>query len=326
MKARVFFSYSHSDANFRDELEKHLKILQRRGLIEIWNDKMIPAGEELDSSISVELERADVILLLISVDFINSNYCYDIELKRALERHDEKEAIVIPVILRPCAWQKLSFGKLKALPKDGHPVVKHSTLDDAFLDITNGIENAIDKISKTKNLVSNQNDSFLAQTMNYESQLKSLPRSSNLAIPRKFTDHDKDDFVTNAFEYIANYFEGSLKELENRYPLIRTKFERVDTRSFESTIYFDGVQKGKCGVWLGALTSFERGTPDLLFSSNGLSKGGNSCNETMSVKDNGNFLGLTIGFGFNTSDSLLTIQGAAEQYWSKFFDPIKNSI
>jgi 7-cyano-7-deazaguanine synthase in queuosine biosynthesis len=141
----VFFSYSHKDEKLRDKLAEHLRLMERKGLIRSWHDRCISAGTEWEGQISKHLERAGVILLLVSPSFIDSNYCYDVELKRAMERHDKGEALVIPVILRPCAWQEAPFGKLQALPKDGKPVASKDwhNHDTAMLNIAEGIEKAI---------------------------------------------------------------------------------------------------------------------------------------------------------------------------------------
>jgi len=97
----------------------------------------------------MHLERADIILLLISADFIASDYCYSIEMMRALERHDAGEARVIPIILRPTYWQETPFSKLQVLPTEGKPVMKWRDRDDAFLDIAEGIRKAIEELSPT---------------------------------------------------------------------------------------------------------------------------------------------------------------------------------
>src|SRR5688500_16580070 len=98
----VFFSYSHKDEQLRDDLEVQLTMLKREGLIEAWHDRRIPAGSHLDDAISSKLEEAEVILLLASPDFLASEYCWGTEVRRAMERHEAGEAVVIPVVLRPC--------------------------------------------------------------------------------------------------------------------------------------------------------------------------------------------------------------------------------
>jgi hypothetical protein len=327
---RVFLSYSHVDEKHRDELAKHLMSLKRQGLIESWHDRRIAPGEEWANRIDEELRRADIILLLVSIDFINSEYCYELEMKEALARHERGEAIVIPIILRPCHWTGLPFGKLQAATRDGKPVEKYPTLDDAFLEITKGIEAVAKRLSAQTYGSSRASSISSAISRNLGtsqaiSQRPELPHSSNLAIPKTFTDHDKDTFVTEAFSYITNLFEGSLEELQKRNPEITTRFERINSRSFEAAIYRNGSQVSKCGIWLGSLFGLSRGSSSIAFSYSGVGQG-NSFNENMSVEDNGNMLGLRpMGMGRFQGDEnkLLTNNGAAEYYWSLFFEPVQ---
>jgi hypothetical protein len=128
--ASVFLSYSHADETLRAQLEKHLAQLRREGAIEVWHDRKISAGDALDKTISANLESAEIILLLVSSDFLNSNYCYDVEFKRALQKHEAGSTRIIPIILRPCDWQHSPLGKLLAAPKDGKPITKWANLDE----------------------------------------------------------------------------------------------------------------------------------------------------------------------------------------------------
>jgi len=143
---RVFFSYSHKDERLRDELETHLKILERRGLIATWHDRQIAAGEEWKGEIDENLERAEIVLLLVSAAFVASDYCYDVEMTRALERHESGEARVVPVILRDCLWQKAPFGKLQALPTDGKAVAKWRDKDTVWRNVAEGIELVVEQL------------------------------------------------------------------------------------------------------------------------------------------------------------------------------------
>ncbi|MBI3799981.1 MAG: toll/interleukin-1 receptor domain-containing protein, partial [Deltaproteobacteria bacterium] len=113
---------THPTTELRDKMAAHLKILERNGVITSWHDRKIPAGEEWKSAIDANFQCAEVILLLVSADFIASDYCYEIEMKGALERHEKGEARVVPIIVRPCRWQTAPFGRLQALPKDGKPM------------------------------------------------------------------------------------------------------------------------------------------------------------------------------------------------------------
>ena len=119
---RLFYCYSHADENLRDALAAHLSVLRRNGLITEWHDRRIMPGSTLSGSIGTSLDEADIVLLLVSADLLNSDYCWDVEMKRALERHEMGSAIVVPVILRTVDWSETPFGDLLALPLDGRPV------------------------------------------------------------------------------------------------------------------------------------------------------------------------------------------------------------
>ncbi len=142
----LFYSYSHKDRRLRDSLETHLALLRREGLIAGWHDRNISAGREWENAIDEWLERAKLVLLLISADFIASDYCYDRELKRALEKHEAGETRVIPIILRPADWKSAPFGKLLALPTDGKPVTKWRNRDEAWANVAQGIRAAIQEL------------------------------------------------------------------------------------------------------------------------------------------------------------------------------------
>lgn len=143
----VFFSYSHRDEALRDEVAKHLSILQRQGVISAWYDRDIEAGSEWAADIDEHLNLAQVILLLISPDFLASDYCFDLEMKRAMERHEAREAYVIPVIVRPVDWSGAPFSKLQALPKNAKAVTRWSNRDEAFEDVAKGIRKLVERLS-----------------------------------------------------------------------------------------------------------------------------------------------------------------------------------
>lgn len=138
----VFISYSHRDEKLRETLGLHLASLQRQGVIKSWHDRKISAGTEWRQAIDENLNSAEIILLLISENFIASDYCYDLEMERAIARHDAGEARVIPIILKPVDWSGAPFGKLQALPKNAKPVTTWSNRGEAFLNIAEGIRHA----------------------------------------------------------------------------------------------------------------------------------------------------------------------------------------
>jgi hypothetical protein len=321
--AKIFFSYSHRDEELRDELEKHLSMLKRQGFIETWHDRRIVAGAELDHEISQNLETADVILLLVSVDFLDSNYCYDIEMTRAMERHEAGEARVIPVILRPCDWHDAPFGKLLATPPDGKPVTKFPTLDDAFVLVVAAIKEALGQLARAKAPAPPASAITGAQSHIGE---VAKPRTSNLRIKKEFSDRDLDRFLAESYEFIANFFEGSLQELEKRNPDIETDFRRIDANYFTAKVYRKGKQECGCKIWLGGRRGFVggiayRATGDLRDFLDD-----NSFNEAMNVENDGYALFLKpLGMAHmgRGGEQMLTQDGAAEYLWGLFIAPLQ---
>src|SRR5262249_33625189 len=118
----VFYAYAHPDAALRTELDTHLSLLRRQGIIAGWHDRRITAGTEWAGAIDAHRQCAQIILLLVSADFLASDYCYDVELQHAMARHQAGEARVIPIILRAVEWENAPFGTLQALPQDGRPI------------------------------------------------------------------------------------------------------------------------------------------------------------------------------------------------------------
>src|SRR6185295_3131655 len=131
----IFLSYAHKDESLCEQMRNHLANLQDQGIITGWHDRKIIPGSEWDEEIKAHLNAADIILLLISADFMASRYCRSVEMQGAVDRHHRQEACVIPVILRPCDWQDAPFSKLQALPKNARPVTKWRPRDDAFLNV-----------------------------------------------------------------------------------------------------------------------------------------------------------------------------------------------
>ncbi len=144
-KIKIFVSYAHRDESLLKKLKMHLKPLLRQGLIDLWYDRNISAGADWEREIDKHLETAQIILLLVSPDFIDSDYCHGIEVRRAKERHERGDAIIIPTILRPIKWQWL-LGDFQALPTSTKPVRLWRNQDEAFLDVANGIQRVVDKL------------------------------------------------------------------------------------------------------------------------------------------------------------------------------------
>lgn len=315
--AILVFSYAHADEALRNELEKHLSPLKRMGRISTWHDRRIVPGEEFEGQIDRYFSEANIILLLISSDFIASDYCYQIEMSNALQRHDLGEAVVIPVILRPCAWHQLPFGKLLAATVDGKPIVQFPSYDDGFVQVVDAVSRALDKLgAKTPQAVQPQQAGHTKAVDATISIGRSTPRSSNLAIPKNFTDLDRDRTCREGFDYLARFFENSLAELKKRNEGLETDFHRRDADAFACSVYQHGRKICQGGIWRNA-----RGMGgDICYSQSGISQ--NSYNESMSIAENGQVMGFRPLMG-GQRDQLLTSEGMAEHFWEMFFAPLK---
>jgi Clp amino terminal domain, pathogenicity island component/TIR domain len=144
----IFCCYAREDQELLLKFKKHLKPLERLGFITVWSDIDINAGAEWENEIKKRLNSSHIILLFVSPDFMQSDYCYSTEMKRAMERHEYGEARVIPIILRPIRWRGAPFGKLQVLPTNAEPVTSRiwHTLDDAFFDVVEGIEKRVEEL------------------------------------------------------------------------------------------------------------------------------------------------------------------------------------
>jgi hypothetical protein len=139
----IFVAYSHKDTRLRERLSKHLSVLEREGLVRVWFDGCLVPGSAWDETIRHSLDEAGIVLLLISADFVASEYCYSVEMKAALDRHREGQAVVIPVILRDADWTRLPIAELQALPEGARPITKWSDRDSAYKSVVQGVRKAI---------------------------------------------------------------------------------------------------------------------------------------------------------------------------------------
>jgi hypothetical protein len=148
---KAFISYSHEDEASLNKLLIHLAALRRQGLIEAWTDHEIHAGADIDERVESAMEEAQLFLLLVSASFINSDYCFEKEFARALERQAVGEVLIVPIIVRECDWKIQELRKFKALPKDGKAVISrhwHSE-DEAFANIAEGLRALLEITGET---------------------------------------------------------------------------------------------------------------------------------------------------------------------------------
>ncbi len=204
----IFISYSREDEAFCRELENHLQTMKRQQLIEVWHDRNISAGTNWVQQINEYLNTADIILLLISPDFLASDYCYSVEMQRALERHKAKTAQVIPIILRPVKWEGTPFGILQALPTDGKPVTEWSTRDNAFRDVAEGIERVIRQMTLTVSTQRQKTTSIDGEAVLRRVRIGQVQPSWRVFLPSR-----KDMLLDSLIYFLTGVYIGFLLSL-----------------------------------------------------------------------------------------------------------------
>ena len=223
---KVFISYSHKDEASLERLHTHLAVLRRDGRIDEWFDREILAGEEIHAEITERLESSRMFLLLVSPDFLASDYIIGREMKQALTRHRLGDARVIPIIVEPCDWASTSLRDLKVLPRDGKPVSDWMNENNAYLDVVQELR----RVLETKEMPHG--------TEQEEATVRPGPSQSGVEryrVKRDFDEIDHSDFREAAFAIIWDYFKRAVAEIDTIEDL-RGRFVSLSVTSFTCTI------------------------------------------------------------------------------------------
>ncbi|WP_437807808.1 toll/interleukin-1 receptor domain-containing protein [Sorangium sp. So ce1078] len=180
----IFLSYAQADEPLRAELEKHLAGLRRERIIEAWHDRKILAGADRAREIDARLSSSDVILLLVSPDFIGSDYCYDVEVKEAMRRYEAGAARVIPVLLRAVDWQAAPFARIQPLPKSGRPTCSAADRDEAFAEALHGRGAGLDEAESIRALLLGLTEAVATADVPTELQKITIVEKDEHAVPR----------------------------------------------------------------------------------------------------------------------------------------------
>lgn len=141
--ARIFISYSHADEPYKDILEKHLSLLNRIGVVETWSDRALAVGQNWEAEIRSQIEKADITILLISANFLASDYCYTREAAFALEEARTRTMSIVLVILSPVQWTLAPFSSLQSLPRNAQPITTWPNQDEAWAQVADGIRRLV---------------------------------------------------------------------------------------------------------------------------------------------------------------------------------------
>lgn len=301
---KAFISYSHKDAGALDRLHTHLAMLRREGAIEAWFDREILAGGELDAEISAQLESCELFLLLVSPDFLASDYCVEREMQRALERHAAKNARVVPIIIEPCDWTASPLRQLKALPRDAKPVSEWTNENNAYLDVVNEIRRIL------------RSDRRSDGPMASDAATDGGTATRRYRVKRDFDEIDRSDFRSTAFQSLRSYFERAIAEIDS-IDALRGRFVPLTETSFTCTLVNKARDRSVAHITVHCRGS-SHGFSDIFYSFSE-NAADNTANGGFSIKADEYELYLApMMFGSGRDDERLTAEGAAETLWAEF--------
>lgn len=218
---KAFISYSHHDQAVLERLHVHLAMLRREGLIDEWYDREILAGGDIDDDVQAHLSDAQLFVAIVSPDFLNSNYCYEKEMQRALERAEAGALRIVPVIAQPCEWKRSSLSRYKAVPKDGKPISEWTNINNAFLDIVTELRRVVEADATTPPVPSSRQAPAMSK--------------GRYRIKRTFDEIDRADFRDRAFDSIRTYFKNAVEEID-AVEGVRARFRDLNATSFTCTV------------------------------------------------------------------------------------------
>jgi hypothetical protein len=287
---KAIISYCHTDERGRDRLQVHLTTLQRDDLLSTWTDCEILAGDHIDNTISKALEDSSIFIALVSPDYLNSRYCYDVEFARAMELQQIGSMRIVPVILEPCDWTSTPLGKFKGIPKDGRAISLWTNENAAFLNVTSELRALLNA--------------------------SSMPRkaASNIRTKRDFDAIDRNEFQDRAFEIISRYFNDSCIEVAG-VEGIKAKFNSMHSAAFTCTIVNRG-KRNHPGASMTVTNSKRENTlgAGIIYSYQPYAPS-NTSNGTFNVADDGYALHL-VKHDFHSDDKdQLSPEQAAELLW-----------
>ncbi|MDQ5937359.1 MAG: hypothetical protein QG574_4718 [Cyanobacteriota bacterium erpe_2018_sw_21hr_WHONDRS-SW48-000092_B_bin.40] len=298
---KAFFSYSHVDEVLRESLERHLTPLKREADLDLWYDRKMTAGSDLNSVISENLLRADIVLFLISSDFLHSHYCYNIEFLSTLERHLRNEVRIIPIIGRTCDWQSTPISKLLVTPQDGKPIDLWPNFDAACFDVIKQVRMVINELKLPK------------KTMVALPKALTSVVSEPFRLPMPVTEFDRRVSLHKAFQDCQNYFRSNIELVESQNTNCKTMYRELSSTTFSVATYFGGSEKASCKLRLDdsrVVFSYDSQAADNVF------------NESVTVKSDKTGIYFEPLVARALSEQRLAQEEVPEYFWSLYWTTV----
>jgi hypothetical protein len=287
---------------------KHLAVLRREKLLSEWFDQKILAGGEIDKEVSLNLDGCDLFLPLVSPDFLSSNYCYETEMKRAMERHEAGTMRIVPLIVEPCDWKASPLQRFKALPRDGKPISEWTNANNAYLDI----------VTELRRLIEDRSASASGAPDEETTGSIKAPDRRKYRVKRDFDEIDEGDFRRSAFETIRDYFKVSSEEISS-IEGIKARFGAMAGDAFTCTVVNRSRRQGTAHITVHA-KSGRMALGDIIYSFQERAES-NTANGSFSVAhDDYDLFFKSDAFGLRDKLDRLSPRDAAEELWQEFLE------
>ena len=303
---RAFFSYSHADAQALARLKVHLAQLKRDGKISAWSDLEIPPGGEIDEHVAAQIEACDLFIPLVSPDFINSFYCYERELARAIERQDAGELRIIPVVIEPCDWKGSPLKRFKALPKDGKPVSEYANPNNAYLEVATALRQIVEASPEAPARTTPSSRSTGASTPAKRYRAK-----------KTFDVVDRQEFIAETFAEIRKYFSASAAEL-NTIDGFKARYTEAGQNVFGCTVVNRQMQDGTASITVYAAAG--RNALGDIYWSNQADASPNQANGQFRIDHDDYEMFITHDDWMHRDAKRLTPKQAAELLWDQLIE------
>lgn len=309
---KAFISYSHRDEPMLERLHTHLAMLRREGGISDWYDRQIVAGGHIDHQVAKQLDSSQIFLALVSPDFLNSGYCYDKEMARAIERHAAGEIVIVPIILEPCDWLASPLKEFKAIPKDGKPISEWTNKNTAWLDVVTELRRLV------QSMLGSSSRAPATDTARIHAPATKMP--SKYRVKKSFDRIDRDDFRNAAFEEIRNFFEKSVSELDGVEGL-RARYQPMGPAAFTCTVINRLIKDGRGGEAHITVHASPQGVLGEIYYSFAAHALPNTANGGFSIEaDNYHLFLRPNSFSDDNRNRTWSPQEAAGRLWQEFIE------